>query len=72
MIGVRQDPDKEAVEHCCFCRAKTSYWYTPRDVACCQLCAAYALAKDIPTKKEWMRKEAIASHNAAWVMAHRR
>lgn len=48
-------------EYCCFCRKKTIYWYTPKDVACCQDCATRAEPKDVPSKKQWCRREDIVS-----------
>lgn len=48
-------------EHCCFCRKATTYWYTPKDVACCRNCARHAEAKDVPSKTVWCRREDIVS-----------
>lgn len=41
------------LELCCLCWQPTPYWYTPKDVACCEACAKDAAPEDIPSKKEW-------------------
>ena len=43
-------------EHCFKCNKPTPYWYEPNDVALCQSCAETVTNKDIPTKKEWLKK----------------
>ena len=65
MIEVEHEPiedlrDLVAIERCCFCRKPTRYWYLPKDVACCRVCAIRADHKDIPTKRKWCRFEDIA------------
>lgn len=45
------------MEHCCFCRARTRFWYAKKDVAVCQACAKIHPASDVPTKEEWLAKE---------------
>lgn len=60
MIEVTPDPDGEAVEHCCFCRARTKFFYRPKDVACCKGCATMSNPDDVPTKKVGWRREQIA------------
>lgn len=67
MIEVSLEPEPAVwatVEHCCFCREPTRYWYTPKDVACCQKCAAHAQPADVPSKKVWFRREQIAMKGA--------
>ena len=46
-----------AAAHCCFCRAPTRYWYTPKGVAVCIDCAMTHNTKDVPSEKEWCDKE---------------
>ncbi len=61
MILVTKEPKPEyPLELCCFCRAPTPYWFLPKDVACCQGCAARANEKDVPSKDVWIRREHIA------------
>lgn len=50
----------DPVERCCFCREHTKHWYKPNDVACCVHCAKQAEPEDVPTKKQWFRREVIA------------
>ena len=67
MIDVELEKGVEVfreVEHCCFCRKPTRFWYLPKDVACCQQCAKKAEPKDVPSKKVWCRREQIAFHEA--------
>ena len=52
-IHVTRDPDDVAIERCCNCRRKTAFWYTPKDVACCQTCASELCHDDVPSKDEW-------------------
>jgi len=61
MISVKPDPDGEAVEACCFCRRRTKFFYTPKDVACCRSCVQRANHSDVPNKKVWCRQEQIAN-----------
>jgi hypothetical protein len=49
------------LERCCICRKETPYWYQPIDIALCHICAQYATVDDLPTKREWIRKEEIAT-----------
>lgn len=58
MIEVKREPEQP--EQCCFCREPTPFWFTENDVACCQRCAKFANAKDVPTKAVWLRRERIA------------
>jgi len=44
---------RDIKENCCACYAKTSYWYTPKDVALCKICAAGKTHDEIPSKQEW-------------------
>jgi hypothetical protein len=63
MIEVSLEPEPavwSTIEACCFCRELTRYWFVPKDVACCQKCAGAAEAKDVPSKKVWLRRERIA------------
>ena len=59
MIKVEREPDSfgDLLEHCCFCKKPTAYWYVPNDVACCQTCAGKHNAEDVPTKEEWCKQE---------------
>ena len=64
MVEVEREPEQLSrfeLENCCFCRQKTPYWYTRKDVACCECCARFANASDVPSKKVWMRRERIAA-----------
>lgn len=55
------------MERCCFCRNPTKHWVTDAlggevtglSVACCLLCAKHANYEDLPTKKQWFRRERI-------------
>ena len=47
----------EVRERCCMCRAHTNYWYAPKDVALCQVCAKTTDRASLPTKAEWIAKE---------------
>lgn len=57
----------DPLERCCFCRTKTGFWTTLKDrkpgdqVACCEVCARRAKAEDVPSKRDWCRRERIAS-----------
>ena len=64
-VSLEPDTDLRVVECCCFCRKATRYWYTPKDVACCQACAKHATVKDVPSKAVWFRREQIASGRAS-------
>lgn len=44
-------------ENCCICRAKTNYWYEPKDIALCEHCAKTTKRAALPTKEEWCAKE---------------
>jgi hypothetical protein len=48
-------------ERCCICRKETPYCYIPLNIALCHICAQYAEIDDLPTKKEWIRREEIAT-----------
>ncbi len=66
MIVVEKEPGAEeeplrTQERCCFCRERTVYWYTPKDVACCLDCADDAREEDVPEKQVWMTREKIAN-----------
>lgn len=50
-------------ERCAFCRIETDYWYQPNDVAVCHICAKFANPEDVPTKKDWVRKEEIVNQS---------
>jgi len=60
------DPDGEAVERCCFCRARSLTWTNLPDrapgeqVACCAKCAARARPSQVPSKREWCERETVA------------
>lgn len=66
MIATKSEPNEEPVERCCFCRSRTNFWTELPDrtsgqqVAICQHCASRAKPDDIPSKKEWARRERIA------------
>jgi hypothetical protein len=55
-------------EKCCFCREATPWWSAIPDrkpgeqVAICPHCASRCGPVDVPTKKEWCRREDIAKH----------
>jgi predicted amidophosphoribosyltransferase len=62
----RGDPDPPH-ERCCFCRTPTDWWTSldrkiGEQVACCQHCAARAEPEEVPSKKDWCRRERIAHH----------
>ena len=71
MIPVETDPFNTtapmALECCCFCRKPSNSWTklpnrTGGDqVACCDSCAKRAHPEDVPSKRVWMRREAIAA-----------
>jgi hypothetical protein len=44
-------------ERCAFCRAKTRYWFAPKDVAVCPTCAEIKTASQVPTKRDWVAAE---------------
>ena len=60
-IAVEEEPKphEPVMEVCVFCRQPTRYWYKANDVACCPRCARHAQPEDVPTKKEWCRREDI-------------
>jgi hypothetical protein len=63
MITLVKDPDAIPLEACCFCRKATCFWVDGlkgKDVACCPKCAKHANPEDVPTKRVWCRREAIA------------
>ena len=49
--------DGDVQERCCMCRAKTRFWYDPKDVAMCEPCAKKTKHEDVPSKAEWCEKE---------------
>lgn len=57
-------------ERCCFCREVTPYWYQPKDVAVCKGCAPYANPEDVPSKKDWLRRERIAVERTRLYRSH--
>jgi hypothetical protein len=69
MIQVEKEPDhlrSFPLEACCFCREKTSHWTKDlnrkpgEQVACCEKCAKKANYEDLPTKKQWCKREEIS------------
>lgn len=67
MIELEREPDDDPpMERCCFCRKVTKFWTRlsgrkpGQQVACCQECGKTATDKDVPTKKDWCRREQIA------------
>lgn len=63
MVPIQQEPaymGYRTAENCCFCRKPTRFWHKDTDVACCQSCAELADEEDMPTKKQWLRRERIA------------
>lgn len=64
-IPVELEPEDDlawmGLERCCFCRERTRYWNTERDVACCVRCAATHTIEQLPTKAEWIAKERALS-----------
>lgn len=57
MIEVSLEPNdfrSFVAENCCLCGNPTRYWYVPKDVACCQLCAKKACPDDVPDKTTWI------------------
>lgn len=73
---VREPTGDPPMEHCCFCRVVTSFWTAISDrepgeqVACCEHCASRAFPEDVPSKRVWCRREAIANRptigQSAW------
>ena len=62
MLTLTYQPDPTPpFERCCFCRRPTPFWFQPKDVACCRECGGRAEPSDVPSKKEWMRRERLAS-----------
>lgn len=61
MVAIHLEPDAASPvrENCCFCRQLTRYWADIVNVACCPRCASEANNSDLPSKKEWFRKEEI-------------
>ena len=60
MLRVKKEPkelESMGLEHCCLCRERTHFWYTPKDVALCRPCAKTATETALPTKEEWIAKE---------------
>lgn len=72
MIEVHRKPSELVCqflgqERCCICRENTDHGYAPKDVACCRRFAHFANHSDIPTKKDWCRKEDTCQSGAeAW------
>lgn len=66
----REPPEMGEQERCCFCRAKTPHWTClPKrkpgeQVACCERCARKAKPEDVPTKRDWCRREEIAGEGS--------
>lgn len=58
MITVKHDNfPASAVQELCFkCWQGTNYWFTPKDVACCQECAKTVTAEEVPSKEEWCKQ----------------
>lgn len=44
----------EIKEQCALCMVPTLHWYTQKDVAVCQSCAATATPEMVPSKKSWL------------------
>ena len=66
-MSVKVEPEPEGLgppENCCICRTPTHTWFQPRRpgkaVALCHRCAYFCQPADIPTKKQWCRRERIA------------
>lgn len=58
--------NRKESDRCCFCRERTDKWYEPKDVACCDKCAIHANEYDFPSKREWLRREAIADGKTSY------
>lgn len=64
MIEVTREPDDfcrklgipETFEKCCFCWKSTRFWYAPKDVAVCELCASASDPDDVPDKETWCKQ----------------
>ncbi len=54
-ITVTRDPDGGPGECCFHCFSPTTFWYEPKDVACCPSCAKTVEPADVPTKAAWCR-----------------
>jgi len=50
-------------ELCFRCKQPTPFWYAPKDVPCCQSCAAQVEATEIPTKADWVKALTADSEN---------
>lgn len=59
----------DVMELCCMCRAPTRYWHKS-DVALCPPCAKTTKRSDLPTKREWLDKEAKLSGRKHWPFPH--
>lgn len=60
MIQVSAEPPEMkrfTPETCCFCKQPTRFWYTPKDVACCPICAQIHSPEEVPSKEEWMQSQ---------------
>lgn len=59
MITVVREPEEfgRPTERCAFCWRRTAYWFEPKDVAVCPICARTVKAKDVPSKAEWWFQE---------------
>lgn len=56
MLTVTPEPsglEPFGIERCCVCDTRTTFWYTPKDVALCPTCAETADATALPTKAQW-------------------
>jgi len=43
-------------ECCAFCNEPTPYWYEPKDVAVCPICAEKVEDADVPSKMDWFKR----------------
>lgn len=57
--------ENDVRERCAFCRAKTRYWFAPKDVAVCLACSEIKNARDVPTKRDWCAAERLRNEGAA-------
>jgi hypothetical protein len=66
MIPLEHDGEPSWIaENCCFCYARTNWWYAKKDVAVCPACAAKRQPEEVPSKIEWC-KAVRARFKPAW------
>lgn len=66
-IEVTQEPpSSEPSERCCFCWQRTRFWYEPKDVAVCPICAEASNPDDVPAKVAWCEEHARRYPRSPW------